>query len=848
MSDHDGASSSRGGASSRGVKPRHVRSLNFGQAILECGVDKRAAASSRVLVFDENVTRIPRTEKADYVRKWLETQTEDDERNPCPSSPVLRTSTTYQRSPILGSFRKLVDNTKRKIYTDGNVKARKLVAANHQEDAGYPANLATWTEPRCGYRGESTRDMPLTSPGTDDVAANEASPVLNATSRCIFKEKRRISQYKPEILPRCSKSLNYETTGTNVKPTTEPDCNTLGKTPAEQEEDLDIRAKALIFSTEVSSEKYWGCIETFSSPTQEKLSFSDSSSDSTDKNDSKIETDTSNDSRDEENDELTLASSNSNNLSEFIEDADTQETRKTSQLSVADQNSVSSGQPFASLPLITDDLNETYCSEAEMMQNQSTHPSARISEVPSLSKTIEKTSQIVSTITTPSRKSPDRSTYARLLDSGKKRRKPKKGTMVARLQSLVNAQVSDVRIWCHRMNKDREASARYVSVLVRESTRQFGNQFLRGVLIEDRYNLLQSDGQAENARGERLRGVSCLKITIMLVCDIVGTLKMMSEVVINVYPPWNVLDKDDLTLEVTYLSISNDQHILRTPDRESAEKSREREKRVLREFNCPCIEEQRELPFCARKPSGDKPDVMQHIFNFYSLCSQWEKTSAGIYGSCRTMSVAQDRPELYEEVKLYKNAREREKHDNQADLYAVVNTLQHLEKAYIRDCVTPKEYTAACSKLLVQYRAAFKQVQSDQFPTIDSFTRAFRLDCPAALERIKEDRPITIKDDKGNTSKCIADIVSLFITLMDKLRLEIKAMDQLHPDLRDLMDTMNRLSILPSDFDGKEKVSEWLQTLDNMSASDELSDTQVRQLIFDLETSYNAFNKILHNS
>ncbi|KAJ8677156.1 hypothetical protein QAD02_012943 [Eretmocerus hayati] len=72
-------------------------------------------------------------------------------------------------------------------------------------------------------------------------------------------------------------------------------------------------------------------------------------------------------------------------------------------------------------------------------------------------------------------------------------------------------------------------------------------------------------------------------------------------------------------------------------------------------------------------------------------------------------------------------------------------------------------------------------------------------------------RPITIKDDKGNTSECIADIVPLFIILMDKLRLEIKATDQLHPDLRDLMDTMNRLSILPSDFDGKLKVPEWLQ-------------------------------------
>ncbi|XP_069676152.1 vacuolar protein sorting-associated protein 28 homolog [Periplaneta americana] len=214
------------------------------------------------------------------------------------------------------------------------------------------------------------------------------------------------------------------------------------------------------------------------------------------------------------------------------------------------------------------------------------------------------------------------------------------------------------------------------------------------------------------------------------------------------------------------------------------------------------------------------------------------------------MPSSQDsnRPELYEEVKLFRNAREREKYDNMADLYAVINTLQNLEKAYIRDCVTPTEYTAACSKLLVQYKAAFNQVQGDEFPTIEAFVKKYRLDCPAALERIKEDRPITIKDDKGNTSKCIADIVSLFITIMDKLRLEIKAMDELHPDLRDLMDTMNRLSLLPSDFEGKQKVSDWLTTLSGMQASDELSETQVRQLIFDLESSYNAFNKLLHHT
>ncbi|KAJ7338235.1 hypothetical protein JRQ81_010952 [Phrynocephalus forsythii] len=235
-----------------------------------------------------------------------------------------------------------------------------------------------------------------------------------------------------------------------------------------------------------------------------------------------------------------------------------------------------------------------------------------------------------------------------------------------------------------------------------------------------------------------------------------------------------------------------------------------------------------------------------------------------------------------------------------AELFAVVKTMQALEKAYIKDCVTPNEYTAACSRLLVQYKAAFKQVQGLEINSIDDFCRKFRLDCPLAMERIKEDRPITIKDDKGNLNRCIADIVSLFITVMDKLRLEIRAMDevggsglsrplccfgggplsflegicerrydqggwrwrgrrpivptersplllQIQPDLRELMETMNRMSHLPPDFEGRQKVNQWLQTLSGMSASDELDDSQVRQMLFDLESAYNAFNRFLHS-
>ena len=45
---------------------------------------------------------------------------------------------------------------------------------------------------------------------------------------------------------------------------------------------------------------------------------------------------------------------------------------------------------------------------------------------------------------------------------------------------------------------------------------------------------------------------------------------------------------------------------------------------------------------------------------------------------------------LYEEIRLYRTSIDREKVDNLADLYAVINSLQALEKAHIKDCVTPK--------------------------------------------------------------------------------------------------------------------------------------------------------------
>lgn len=203
--------------------------------------------------------------------------------------------------------------------------------------------------------------------------------------------------------------------------------------------------------------------------------------------------------------------------------------------------------------------------------------------------------------------------------------------------------------------------------------------------------------------------------------------------------------------------------------------------------------------------------------------------------------------DLQQEIKLYENSRQREEIDNRANVFALIRTIECLEKAYIKDSVTPDQYTSSCNILLDQFNAAFKLIK-EKFPDIESFTKKYMLHCPSAMERIKEGRPITVRDNRGNVSKSIAEIVSLFITVMDRLRLDIRAMDELHPDVKELHETMCRMSSLPAGFEGRMKVKKWLDELHQMQASDELSDDQSRQMLFDLESAYNDFNRFLSQS
>ena len=80
----------------------------------------------------------------------------------------------------------------------------------------------------------------------------------------------------------------------------------------------------------------------------------------------------------------------------------------------------------------------------------------------------------------------------------------------------------------------------------------------------------------------------------------------------------------------------------------------------------------------------------------------------------------------------------------------------------------------------------------------------------------------------------MVECVQNFITAMDSLKLNMRAVDQVHPLLADLYASLNKLSILPPDFEGKTKMKECITRLSKMGAADELTEQWAWQLDFDL--------------
>lgn len=144
-------------------------------------------------------------------------------------------------------------------------------------------------------------------------------------------------------------------------------------------------------------------------------------------------------------------------------------------------------------------------------------------------------------------------------------------------------------------------------------------------------------------------------------------------------------------------------------------------------------------------------------------------------------------------------------------------------------------------KLLAQYKSLLKLVHEDldsdpSYRGLEGFMRRYRLDYPAALHRLSVGVPATVEHSaeagQGQAEehgKWVAETTQSFITFMDALKLNLRAKDQLHPFLTELMTNYSRFKN-STEWEGRGKILHWLIELNGMKASDTITEEQSRQV------------------
>ncbi|KAG0690169.1 Vacuolar protein-sorting-associated protein 28 [Pichia californica] len=95
---------------------------------------------------------------------------------------------------------------------------------------------------------------------------------------------------------------------------------------------------------------------------------------------------------------------------------------------------------------------------------------------------------------------------------------------------------------------------------------------------------------------------------------------------------------------------------------------------------------------------------------------------------------------------------------------------------------------------------------------------------------------ITTIDNKGK--KAIAEATSAFITLMDAIKLNYDTKDTLHPLFSDVLTKSGKIS---TDFENRNKLVSWLIKINKMPLFETFDETQLKEMLWDVDSAYNGF-------
>lgn len=205
-----------------------------------------------------------------------------------------------------------------------------------------------------------------------------------------------------------------------------------------------------------------------------------------------------------------------------------------------------------------------------------------------------------------------------------------------------------------------------------------------------------------------------------------------------------------------------------------------------------------------------------------------------------------------------------------SELYSLVYTINILEKNFVKgsfDEFQKTEYCKLCDDLLLQYkslmntmditdnnslRKALNFIDEQEF---DSFKLALRR-VSVGTNGYKEKEKIDLEQDEeerriqklkardhelevnSTNKKMIAEATAAFITLLDAIKLNYNTKDKLHPLFSDVL---TRAAKLAKDFKGRSELVTWLIKLNKMEIVDTLTEEELKQALWDVDSAYSGF-------
>jgi len=217
------------------------------------------------------------------------------------------------------------------------------------------------------------------------------------------------------------------------------------------------------------------------------------------------------------------------------------------------------------------------------------------------------------------------------------------------------------------------------------------------------------------------------------------------------------------------------------------------------------------------------------------------------YGANTLSSVLtpEMREKMEDPVEPYDTHEDREMNETMSDLYAAMKGMEYLEKGYSAGHMQYHEYNKQCIILIQQIKNILEVMKATIQQAVGLF-KNMGIKFDRAGARMLAGKPADAPQSAGNFAKMASNITAMMLTLIDYIELNYRSVNELGVKVRELEAALlGAKEYLPKSFNFVSVVTKWVKRFDQWGPTYNLTDEQINEFRYDLQTGMTDFQKVL---